>query len=65
MPTKKYVIKIDILNGVNSPVWLGGEITGQTMDEVLSKLPLEISKILRKEHEAELAELKGDDDVPF
>lgn len=41
-------------------------ITGDSLEEVLAKLPILIARILNKEHEEELSQFTNvDDDIPF
>lgn len=71
MPTdKKYIIKIDVLYANSVAILVTKEITGSTMEEALSKLPLQVASIMRQEHQAIVDELNAkihgqDDDVPF
>ena len=67
---KKYVIKLDVVDAQKVSILTTLEITGATMEELLSKLPLKVAELMRKENEIITTKLKEeiygkDDDVPF
>ncbi len=67
---KKYVIKLDVVDAQKVSILTTLEITGATMEELLSKLPLKVAELMRKENEIITTKPKEeiygkDDDVPF